>query len=241
MSDLAYLLDSVTLTYGREPSAVSPLRDVDMQIGLGECVALMGPSGSGKTSLLHLLAGLRAPSAGRVLFEGRDLANASEATRARLRGRRIGMVFQDFHLLPELDACENVQTPAWFSGLSRERSRERALDLLENVGLGGRASHLPSQLSGGEKQRVAIARGLVNDPAVILADEPTGNLDAATTDAIAGQLAGLARSGRTVVIATHDERVASHADRIVTLSWEVAASRATCPEPSPNLAPRSEA
>ncbi len=177
----------------------------------------MGPSGCGKSTLLHLLGGLDRPSGGELWLDGRRIDRLGERALARLRRREIGFVFQAFHLMDELTARENVELPALLAGRSPRDARTRALALLEQVGLADRSSHLPSALSGGQRQRVAIARALVNEPVVVLADEPTGNLDSAATLDVLRLLERLRTSGLTLVVVTHDERVAATADRLVSM------------------------
>jgi ABC-type lipoprotein export system ATPase subunit len=180
-------------------------------------VAVMGPSGCGKSTLLHLLGGLERPSAGEVWLEGRRIDRLSEKALARLRRRAIGFVFQAFHLMDELTAVENVELPALLAGSSPGEARRRAVELLERVGLADRAGHLPSALSGGQRQRVAIARALSNEPLVILADEPTGNLDTAATLDVLRLLDSLRAAGQTLVVVTHEERVGATADRLISM------------------------
>ena len=190
------------------------LDDINLAIRAGESVALVGPSGAGKTTLLALLAGLDQPSAGQVWLCGEEITALDEDGRARLRGKRVGFVFQSFHLLPSLTALENVMLPMEFSGVPASERRKRAGVLLERVGLDKRLAHLPRELSGGEQQRVAIARALANDPPLVLADEPTGNLDSKTGQLIYELLKEIARE-RTVVVVTHAEVLAQMADRVV--------------------------
>ena len=193
------------------------LRDVTFQVPQGALVAIVGPSGSGKTTLLGLLAGLDTPTRGHVVLDGEDLTALSEDARARLRGEKVGFVFQSFQLIPTLTAVENVQVPLELRGETRAGARAR--DLLERVGLGDRLDHFPSQLSGGEQQRVAIARAFVNQPRILFADEPTGNLDGATGARIVGLLEQLNReSGSTVVLVTHDTGLAERTQRIIRLA-----------------------
>ena len=189
----------------------------DLEVGPEETVAVMGPSGCGKSTLLQLLGGLDRPTSGQVLFRKRRVDQLSERALAQLRRREIGFVFQAFHLLDELTAQENIELPALLAGRSPRQARRRALQLLERVGLGERASHLPFALSGGQRQRVAIARALVNEPAAILADEPTGNLDSAATLEVLRLFDGLRTAGLTLVVVTHDERVAATADRLISM------------------------
>ena len=193
------------------------LAGVELEVAPGETLAVMGPSGCGKSTLLHLLGGLERPSAGEVWLGGRRIDQQSEKALARLRRRAIGFVFQAFHLMDELTAVENVELPALLAGRSARAARRRAEELLEQVGLADRAAHLPSALSGGQRQRVAIARALGNEPLVVLADEPTGNLDSAATADVLRLLDSLRSAGQTLVIVTHDERIAATADRLITM------------------------
>jgi putative ABC transport system ATP-binding protein len=205
-----YALRGVAKFFQRGPSTVRALDGVDLEIEAGEFVALEGPSGSGKTTLLQLLGALDRPSAGDIVFEERDLGSLPDRKLADLRLRSFGFVFQQFNLIPTLTAVENVEVKLAPVG----GGRERALRLLDEVGLSGRADHLPAHMSGGEQQRVAIARALSVDPRVVLADEPTGNLDTATGGEIIDLLAGLAAEhGSTVIVATHDAELAARAPR----------------------------
>jgi putative ABC transport system ATP-binding protein len=199
---------------GRE---LTVLRDVNFSVSPGEFVAVVGPSGSGKTTLLGLMAGLDRPSRGSVTLDGTDLAALSEDGRARLRRERIGFVFQAFQLIPTLTASENVRVPMELGG--RDGAAARADELLERVGLGGRGHHYPTQLSGGEQQRVAVARAFVHSPSILFADEPTGNLDAATGGRIVELLTELNRElGTTLILVTHDPDLASQAGRVIRLA-----------------------
>jgi putative ABC transport system ATP-binding protein/lipoprotein-releasing system ATP-binding protein len=196
-------------------ASIEVLRGIDIDIAAGESVFLCGASGAGKTTLLYTLAGLETPEAGTVEFEGHSLYGLSGNALARLRNKRMGFVFQSYFLLPELTALENVLLPALIRGKS-ELARGR--DLLQRVGLAGRIDHLPAELSGGEQQRVAIARSLINDPAILFADEPTGNLDSKNGEVIINLLLDLAKAdGRTLVVVTHDENLASRGDRVVRI------------------------
>jgi putative ABC transport system ATP-binding protein len=203
--------------YGAGAALVRAVKDVDLDVAAGETVAVMGPSGCGKSTLLHMLGGLERPSAGELYLDGARFDQLGEHALARLRRTSIGFVFQAFHLVEELTAAENVELPALLAGRSPRAARARSAELLERVGLGDRARHLPSALSGGERQRVAIARALSNEPQVVLADEPTGNLDSAATLEVLRLLEELRAGGQTVVIVTHDERVAATADRLVSM------------------------
>jgi putative ABC transport system ATP-binding protein len=203
--------------YGQGEGLVRALDAVELEVASGETLAVMGPSGCGKSTLLHLLGGLERPSAGEVWLAGRRIDELSEKALARLRRHAIGFVFQAFHLMDELTAVENVEVPALLAGRSPRGARRRATELLDQVGLTGRARHLPSALSGGERQRVAIARALFAEPKVLLADEPTGNLDEASGAAAIAAFAALARAGLAVLVVTHEERVSRAADRVLRL------------------------
>jgi ABC-type lipoprotein export system ATPase subunit len=203
--------------YGKGEGLVRAVDEVDLEVARGETLAVMGPSGCGKSTLLHLLGGLDRPSAGELWLDGRRIDRLGEGALADLRRREIGFVFQAFHLMDELTARENVELPALVAGRSPRQARRRALALLERVGLADRAGHLPSALSGGQRQRVAIARALVNEPLVVLADEPTGNLDSAATREVLRLFEDLHAAGQTLAIVTHDERVAATADRLVSM------------------------
>ncbi|HER20313.1 MAG TPA: ABC transporter ATP-binding protein [Chromatiales bacterium] len=203
-------------TYYLGSTEVPALRGVDLVVAPGEFVALMGPSGSGKSTLMHLLGCLDTPTAGTYRLQGRDVSCLSHDERARVRNARIGFVFQSFHLLPRLTALDNVALPLLYRGRMPE-AMERAAAALEQVGLAHRAAHRPAELSGGERQRVAIARALASGPALILADEPTGNLDSSTGDEILGLLEEVHARGRTILLVTHDPSVAARAERIVQM------------------------
>lgn len=192
---------------------VEALRGVDLRVSRGEFVAVMGPSGSGKSTLLHLMGCLDRPTRGRVLFEGRDVSRLRPAELARIRNVRVGFVFQSFNLSPSLTALGNVELPLVFAGVPRRERLARARELLAEMGLGGRERHLPSELSGGEQQRVAIARALANSPDLLLADEPTGNLDTDTGSEVLRILSGANGDGVTVAVVTHDPEVAAAATR----------------------------
>ena len=196
---------------------VAALRDVSLGIADGEYLGVVGPSGCGKSTLLHVLGCVDVPTTGRIMFQGRDVSGLSDADRSRLRLREIGFVFQRFFLLPMLTAFENVELPQAEAGVARTERRARARELLDFVGLGRRADHRPSELSGGEMQRVAIARALANRPRLLLADEPTGELDQATGEQIISLLDRLHSDGTSVVVVTHDPAVASRAHRLITM------------------------
>ncbi len=203
--------------YGTGEGLVRAVDEVDLDVGRGETLAVMGPSGCGKSTLLHLLGGLDRPSAGELWLNDRRIDGLGEGALADLRRRDIGFVFQAYHLMDELTARENIELPALVAGRSPRQARSLALALLDRVGLADRADHLPSALSGGQRQRVAIARALVNEPHVVLADEPTGNLDSAATLDVLRLFEDLHALGLTLVIVTHDERVAGTADRLVSM------------------------
>lgn len=194
---------------------VTALDGVSLTLDAGSYTAVMGPSGSGKSTLLNLVGALDTPTEGRVRVAGHDIHAESEDERAALRGTEVGFVFQTFNLMPRSDAVENVVLPLVFDGWSRERRRERAREVLEQVGLGDRLDHRPTELSGGQRQRVAIARALAPDPAVVLADEPTGNVDTETGTEIMALLDETNARGNTILLVTHERRIAEHADRIV--------------------------
>ena len=213
-----YELRDVGQAFGDGPAQVQAVRDADLEIQRGEFVVIVGPSGSGKTTLLQLLGALDRPTSGEILFEGRELARLGDGELAKLRLKTIGFIFQQFNLIPTLTAEQNVEVALAPNGLDGEARRARAQELLQSVGLGGRANHLPSQLSGGEQQRVAIARALANEPHVLLADEPTGNLDTATGQEIMALLKGLSmEGGHTVVLITHDVEIAAQAPRVIRM------------------------
>jgi putative ABC transport system ATP-binding protein len=210
-------LTGVGKTYRRPGGDVVALRDVDLRVDDGDSVAVTGPSGSGKSTLLSILGCLDRPTDGDYRLDGMPVATLDDVELSRVRNRSIGFVFQSFHLIPQLTVAENVETPLLYAGLPAEEWRPRALRVLARVGLGPRESHRPSELSGGEAQRAAIARALVLDPRLVLADEPTGNLDTATGDEIAGLLFDLNREGRTLILVTHNEALAARAARQVRL------------------------
>ena len=201
--------------YAMNGQPVHALRGVNLVIEAGDYVAIAGPSGSGKSTLLHILGGIDAPSSGQVSIEGRRLDLLSDRELTRLRLTRLGFVFQRFHLLPVLTALENVELPMAEAGISRNDRRARARELLASVGLGDRSGHRATQLSGGEMQRVAVARALANRPALLLADEPTGELDRETGQEILDLFGRVNRDGATLVVVTHDDRLAAQASRVV--------------------------
>ena len=208
---------NVSRVFPMAAGPVAALRDVSIGIAEGEYLGVVGPSGCGKSTLLHVLGCVDVPTTGLIKFQGRDVSGLSDADRSRLRLREIGFVFQRFFLLPMLTAFENVELPQAEAGVARSERRARARELLDFVGLGRRADHRPSELSGGEMQRVAIARALANRPRVLLADEPTGELDQATGEQIISLLDRLHADGTSVVVVTHDPAVASRAHRLITM------------------------
>ncbi len=215
---LAYELVDVTRTYGEGQTKVEALRGVELEIRAGEFLVIAGSSGSGKSTLLQLLGALDRPTSGRLLFEGRELSGLGDGELASLRLNAIGFIFQQFNLIPTLSAQQNVEAALAPTGADTAARRARARELLERVGLGARSDHLPTQLSGGEQQRVAIARALANQPRVLLADEPTGNLDTATGDEVLALLHRLSLEQRqTIVLVTHDRSVAEQAPRVVRM------------------------
>lgn len=204
-------------TYIMGAEKVEALKDVSINIEKNEYVALMGPSGSGKSTLMNLLGCLDSPSNGQYWLNGIEVSTMDDSELAEVRNKQIGFVFQTFNLLPRLSALENVALPLVYAGYSKEERLEKARKTLESVGLGDRVMHRPNELSGGQRQRVAIARALVNDPAIILADEPTGNLDTKTSYEIMGLFEQIHQAGNTVILVTHEQDIAQHAHRIVRL------------------------
>jgi putative ABC transport system ATP-binding protein len=203
--------------HGEGAAAVAALADVDLQVAHGDFVAITGPSGCGKSTLLNLLGGLDRPSSGEVRVQGEHLAGANEARRARLRRTEVGFVFQFFNLIANLTVADNVELPALLAGVPGREARRRAAELLERLGLADTAARVPGELSGGQQQRVAIARALINRPSVLLADEPTGNLDTAAAREVVAVLRERHGDGQTIVLVTHDMRVASAAQRVVAM------------------------
>jgi putative ABC transport system ATP-binding protein len=217
MSETVLAACGLSKKFGKGEGLVRAVDEVDLEVAQGETVAVMGPSGCGKSTLLHLLGGLERPSAGEIELAGNRVDQMGERALARLRRTAIGFVFQAFHLMDELTARENVELPALLAGRSPRAARRRAAGLLDRVGLADRATFLPAALSGGQRQRVAIARALSNDPLVVLADEPTGNLDSAATLEVLRLFDGLRSAGQTLVVVTHDSRIAATADRLISM------------------------
>ncbi len=219
MSDLVLKLDGIEKTYNAgKPNAVQVLQGVSLSMGRGEVVALVAPSGAGKSTLLHIAGLLDVPDAGHVSIGGQDMTGRSDRRRTAVRRADVGFVYQFHHLLPEFTALENVVLPQLANGVGRSEAELRAADLLARVGVGGRADHRPAALSGGEQQRVAFCRALANEPRLLLADEPTGNLDSITSDTVFGALMDLVRStGMSALIATHNLELASRMDRVLRL------------------------
>ncbi|HJX20490.1 MAG TPA: ABC transporter ATP-binding protein [Steroidobacteraceae bacterium] len=211
-------VSGLTKIYGSGDTAVHALRGVDLTVMPGEYVAIMGASGSGKSTLLNMLGCLDVPTSGEYALDGLPVSELNERQLSLLRNRKIGFIFQSFNLVPRTSALSNVELPLVYSGLRRGPRRTRALAALEMVGLSDRAKHLPNELSGGQQQRVAVARALVTGPAMLLADEPTGNLDSTSTAEILGVFDRLNALGRTVVVITHEDEVAAHAHRVVEVS-----------------------
>jgi putative ABC transport system ATP-binding protein len=210
-------IEGVTKLYKMGEEIIHALRGIDLRIHRNEYLAVMGPSGSGKSTLMNMLGCLDTPTAGRYEFSRKNVATMTDDELAEIRNREIGFVFQTFNLLPRSDALHNVELPLIYAGAPPHERRQRALQALENVGLGNRVHHKPNELSGGQRQRVAIARALVNNPSIILADEPTGNLDSRTGEEIMELFEQLYAQGNTIIVVTHEEDIARHARRIVRL------------------------
>jgi putative ABC transport system ATP-binding protein len=219
MSEAARAIDvrDIHKTYENGPLKVPVLHGITFAIDRGEYVAIMGPSGSGKSTLMNLIGCLDRPTSGTYILDGVDVSKLDDNALAELRLRKLGFVFQGFNLLARADALNNVALPLFYAGIPARRRRPLAQRALEDVGLGDRGHHLPSQLSGGQQQRVAIARALINDPAVLLADEPTGNLDSRTSEDLMALFSKLHESGRTIVMVTHDANIARNANRVIRL------------------------
>jgi putative ABC transport system ATP-binding protein len=217
MNDSVILLREITRDFKLGGQTVHVLKGIDLDIQRGEYVALMGPSGSGKSTLMNLLGCLDTPTSGTYVLADRDVSRMAEQELAEVRNQEIGFVFQTFNLIPRQTALDNVALPLVYAGIGKEERLERAAEVLRSVGLGDRMHHQPNQLSGGQRQRVAIARALVNKPSLILADEPTGNLDSTTSDEILKLFDEIHAAGNTLVVVTHEEDVARHAKRVIRL------------------------
>ena len=219
MSDPVLQLDALVKTYNEgAPNEITVLREAGLVVNPGEVVAMVAPSGSGKSTLLHIAGLLDAPDRGRVAINGEDVTGLSDRRRTAIRREEVGFVYQFHHLLPEFTAAENIELPQYAAGRSRSAAAARAADLLERVGLSDRADHRPAELSGGEQQRVAFCRALANAPSLLLADEPTGNLDPATSDRVFDMLMGLVRdTGMAALIATHNLELAARMDRVLRM------------------------
>jgi len=217
MKDVIIQLDNVWKTYEMGNVKVNALRGLSLEIKKSEFVAIMGPSGSGKSTAVNMIGCMDMPTKGRIYLDGHDISNLSESDLAQIRGKKIGFIFQQFNLLGTLTALENVALPMMFQGKERKERLDYAKNLLEMVELGDRMSHKPAELSGGQQQRVAIARSLANDPEVVLADEPTGNLDSKTGEVVIRFLEKLNKGGKTIIMVSHDANVAKHAQRIERL------------------------
>jgi putative ABC transport system ATP-binding protein len=217
LPDVIILTHKLTREYDMGSELVRALRGVSVQIRQNEYVAVMGPSGSGKSTLMNLVGCLDTPTSGEYWLNGQKVSDLADDELARIRNKEIGFVFQTFNLLPRADALHNVELPLIYAGVAARQRRDRAAQALQRVGLGDRMEHKPNELSGGQRQRVAIARALVNEPSILLADEPTGNLDSTTSTEIMGVFAELHRQGQTVVMVTHEHDIAAHAARVITL------------------------
>ena len=211
-------MQNIAKVYRTDTVQTHALRDVDLVVEEGEFVAVAGRSGSGKTTLLNIAGLLETFDTGTYLLDGEDVSRLSDSARSKLRGEKIGFVFQGFNLIPELSVFDNVDVPLRYRGMRAAERKRRVTDVLETVGLGGRARHLPAQLSGGQQQRVAIARALVGEPRFLLADEPTGNLDSTTAEGVMALLAELHAGGATIIIVTHDAGLAAQAGRVIAIA-----------------------
>ncbi|HTH48730.1 MAG TPA: ABC transporter ATP-binding protein [Candidatus Limnocylindria bacterium] len=232
-------IHDLTRRYVMGTETVHALRGVTLTIERGEYIAIMGPSGSGKSTLMNLLGCLDSPSSGYYELNGTNVAHMDDNALAEVRNREIGFVFQSFNLLPRSDSLHNVELPLIYAGIPADERREQAIQALTNVGLGERMHHKPNELSGGQRQRVAVARALVNNPSIVLADEPTGNLDSRTGEEILGLFETLSRRGNTIIVVTHEEDVAQHARRIIRIRDGLIAADEV--NPNPRAAKRMEA
>ena len=231
--DVIIKLEGITREYMMGTEQVRALRGIDLEIRRNEYVAIMGPSGSGKSTMMNLLGCLDTPTAGRYWLNGHEASQMKDDDLARVRNKEIGFVFQTFNLLPRASALANVELPLVYAGASGRERKRRAEQALQRVGLGERMHHKPNELSGGQRQRVAIARALVNDPSILLADEPTGNLDSVTSEEIMRVFGALHSQGQTVVIVTHEPEIAAHAHRVVVLrDGRVDSDRTSPPRPT---------
>ncbi|MDR9792909.1 ABC transporter ATP-binding protein [Aeribacillus sp. FSL K6-8210] len=210
-------LEDVTKSYRNGKETMDVLKSINLEIRQGEFVAIMGPSGSGKSTLMNIIGCLDRPTSGAYYFEGKDISSLNDQELAKIRNKKIGFVFQQFHLLPRLSALKNVELPMIYAGIGKKQRDELAKQALIKVGLGDRIQHMPNELSGGQKQRVAIARAIVNNPKLILADEPTGALDTKTSEAIMEQFTMLNKEGTTIIVVTHEHEVAQFAKRTIVV------------------------
>ncbi|CAN5498861.1 ABC transporter ATP-binding protein [soil metagenome] len=217
MAPVMIHLDEIRKSYFMGTQTLEVLKNINLEIFKNEYVALMGPSGSGKSTLMNILGCLDSPTSGKYILNGNNVSEMKDAELAQIRNKEIGFVFQQFNLLPRLSAVDNVALPLIYAGINRKIRTEMALSVLEKVGLADRSHHRPNEMSGGQIQRVAIARALVNNPAIILADEPTGNLDTKTSEEIMVLFAAIHEGGNTVVLVTHEEEIAAHARRVIRL------------------------
>ncbi|WOX05264.1 ABC transporter ATP-binding protein [Microbulbifer pacificus] len=222
-------VQNLTRSYGEGDARVTALAGISLEIGRNEFVAIMGTSGSGKSTLMNILGCLDQQTSGEYLLDGRSVGSLDDDTLSALRNRQIGFIFQTFHLLPRLSALRNVMLPLRYSEIDDSSAEQRARALLERVGLGHRLHHTPYEMSGGQRQRVAIARALINNPKVIFADEPTGNLDSKTSQEILALLKQLHREGQTIVMVTHESEIAEHAERVIRMSDGLVVEDTRCP------------